>query len=292
MPKPRKVPVSIEETPYYHCVSRCVRPAFLCGSDPLSGRSYEHRRQWILDRLMELTQSFAIDCSGYSLMSNHYHLVLYVDRDEAQRWDTDEVVKRWQSLFNGSLLADRYLSGDKLSGAERRVLDQLVDQWRSRLTDISWFMRCLNEFIARKANQEDHCTGRYWEGRFKSQALLDEKALAACLVYVDLNPIRAKMAKSPETSDYTSISRRLSCLSVQDEGAGEWINLDQPPDLLPFVGNPRQDMPKGLPFKLTDIWSWLTGPVGSYGRTSGVTSRRICHPFLIACKSIQSTGCS
>jgi hypothetical protein len=96
---------------------------------------------------LELTQSFAIDCSGYYLMSNHYHLVFYVDRNESQRWDTDEVVKRWQSLFKGSLLADRYFSGEKLSGAERRVLDQLVDQWRSRLTDISWFMRCLNEFI-------------------------------------------------------------------------------------------------------------------------------------------------
>jgi hypothetical protein len=102
--------------------------AFLCGSDPLSGRSNEHRRQWILDRLIELTQSFAIDCAGYSLMSNHYHLVLYVARDEAQSWDADEVVKRWQSLFKGLLLADRRLSGDKLSGAERRVLDQLVDQ--------------------------------------------------------------------------------------------------------------------------------------------------------------------
>jgi hypothetical protein len=109
-------------------------------------------------------------------MSNHYHLVPYVDRDEAQNWDADEVIKRWRSLFKGSLLADRHLSGDKLSGVERLVLDQLVDQRCSRLTDISWFMRCLNEFIARKANQEDHCTGRYLEGRFKSQALLDEKS--------------------------------------------------------------------------------------------------------------------
>lgn len=244
MPKPRKTQVSLAETPYYHCVSRCVRRAFLCGRDHLTGEDYSHRRDWIEARMQALADIFAVDLCAYAIMSNHLHVVLHIDRQAAQSWSFDQVIDRWHRLFKGSCLSQRFCRGERLGGAERCQLEKQVEVWRERLFDISWYMRCLNENIARQANLEDDCTGRFWEGRFKCQALLDEKALMACMAYVDLNPVRAKIASTPESSEYTSVRERS--LQRQRNAAV------QPASLLPFAGNPRQDMPKGLPFRLDD----------------------------------------
>jgi len=249
MPKPRCSQVSLASTPYYHCVSRCVRRAFLCGEDTATARSFEHRRQWIEDKLYVLSDIFSIELCAYAVMSNHYHVVLFVDQPRAVEWSVDEVIRRWHQLFSGNLLSQRYLRGDSLSRTERAALDDCVILWRERLIDISWFMRVLNEGIARQANAEDECTGRFWEGRFKSQALLDEAALMACLAYVDLNPVRAGMAKTPESSRHTSIKKRIA--QAQNTHAANHPH-QQAKGLFPFVGNPRNGMPSGLAFKLTD----------------------------------------
>jgi len=249
MPKPRKTLVSLDATPYYHCVSRCVRRAFLCGEDAFTGNSYEHRRQWIEDRLLELSGIFAIDVCAYAVMSNHYHVTLHINSEQALSWSALEVVEHWHRLFKGSLLSQRYYQGEVLSHAERNALSDQVNEWRKRLMSISWFMRCSNEPVAREANHEDKVTGRFWEGRFKSQALLDEKALAACMVYVDLNPIRARMAETPEQSDYTSIKQRIKQkLKLRSSSQ----SAQQPDSLFPFAGYPRENMPDGIPFRLSD----------------------------------------
>ncbi|WP_298772959.1 transposase [uncultured Shewanella sp.] len=239
---PRKAIISIEDTPYYHCISRCVRRAYLCGKDDYTGQSYEHRRVWVEERILQLAKVFAIDICAYAVMSNHLHVVLCVDIYEANTWSKLDVAQRWHQLFKGTEITQKFVNGSALEEFETVLLSQTIAKYRSRLSDISWFMRALNEPIARKANIEDKCSGRFWEGRFKSQALLDEAAVLACMAYVDLNPIRAKMADTPEQSDFTSIQRRIKAALKGDQSA----------NLLAFVGNERLDMPKGLHFHLDD----------------------------------------
>lgn len=250
MPKPRKSLIAVESTPYYHCVARCVRRAFLCGVDSHSGQSFEHRRAWLEDRLLELPKVFAIDIAAYAIMSNHYHVILHINTDKAKTWSDYEVVERWHQLFNGTVLSQKYLKNEgQLSKVEMMMFQLTIDEWRLRLQDISWFMRVLNEAIAREANAEDGCTGRFWEGRFKSQALLDEAALMACMAYVDLNPVRAGMAKTPETSAHTSVKKR--CEKANKSKNPNQVN-QQEKTLYPFVGNPREKQPEGIQMKLSD----------------------------------------
>jgi len=218
MTQPRSALVSLDDTPWYHCVCRCVRRAFLCGDDTFSGQNFDHRRGWIADRIKVLSAVFAIDIAAYAVMSNHYHIIMRIDRDRALDWSVEAVLKRWTTLYTGSSLVNKYLSDarSEMSQGEIDLVLELAETYRNRLFDLSWFMRSLNETIARMANAEDRVKGRFWEGRYKSQALLDEQAILTAMTYVDLNPIRAGMAETPETSDYTAIQERMVGLPLKE----------------------------------------------------------------------------
>ena len=193
----------------YHCINRCVRRAFLCGQDPVSGRNFDHRKVQIQQRLEMLAGQFGIDVLGFTIMGNHLHVVLRNRPDVVANWSDEEVARRWWNLFPQR--RDEHGQAAKPKPHELAMLcvKEALEQRRARLSSLSWFMRCLCEGIARQANREDECTGRFWEGRFKCQALLDEAAVLACSVYVDLNPIRAGIAATPETSRFTSAYERI-----------------------------------------------------------------------------------
>ena len=263
MTQARSQQVSLEDTPYYHCISRCVRRAFLCGKDYVTGENYEHRKAWVVEKLKELSEVFAIDICAYAILSNHYHIILHVDTDRAKRWDHGKVIERWRKLFSGGVLIERYLADQCTTQAEHDKVAETAETWRIRLMDISWFMRCLNESIARQANKEDNCKGRFWEGRFKSQALLDEHALLTCMVYVDLNPVRAGICETPEASDFTSIQQRLQ--AYQEKAANNQVPADAKTDKIDnkeeasatihpndFIGG--FDTQKGIPFDEIDYF--------------------------------------
>ncbi len=218
MTMPRYSQLSLDDTLWYHCVSRCVRRAYLCGDDFVTGHSYEHRRDWVAQRIKQLAAVFTIDVAAYAVMSNHYHIVVRVDNERPYELSTEEVMERWTQLYQGPILIGRYLSEQRseMSESELFMVEELAVVYRERLSDLSWFMKNLNEYIARKANKEDRVKGHFWESRFKCQSLLDEKALLAAMAYVDLNPVRAKIAESPEKSEFTSIYERIKELK-QDQ---------------------------------------------------------------------------
>src|SRR5580658_2323072 len=193
----------------FHCVQRCVRRAFLCGIDHYTGQSFEHRKDWIGQRLSLLADCFAVAVHAFAVMSNHLHLVVQIDPVVAAGWSDEEVASRWVRLFPPRGDADAARAGKVallLAQPERlRLL-------RQRLADLSWLMRCLAEPVARAANAEDQCKGRFWEGRFKAQVLCDDRAVLAAMAYVDLNPVRSGIAKRLEDSDHTSVKARLDGL--------------------------------------------------------------------------------
>jgi REP element-mobilizing transposase RayT len=220
MALPRSKYVKDGQEGVYHCFSRCVRRAFLCGYDVLTNRDFCHRKAWLVDRLRYLAAIFAIEVCAYAIMENHYHNILRTRPDIVASWSDWEVATRWLTLFP----RHRAIGGVTPPPEEEiRALSQCperIAQLRQRLCSLSWFMGRLNEFIARAANKEDRVKGRFWEARFKCQVLLDEAAIAACMVYVDLNPIRAGLAATPEESDYTSIQERIRAWQTEQMTAG------------------------------------------------------------------------
>ena len=217
MTRPRSEIVDRENGGFYHLGSRCVRRAMLCGKDPDTGRDFSHRRTWIENLLLELTDVFTVHVCEYSVMSNHYHITVNYTPRERFELDDEEVARRWLRAFPPA-------RADELESKVVELLDDpdRIAELRNRLGDLSWYMRCLNEPIARRANLEDDCTGRFWQGRFRSKDLPDERSVWACMAYDDLNPIRAGMADRVDADEHTALQRRI------EEAEAEPERLDEP----------------------------------------------------------------
>jgi REP element-mobilizing transposase RayT len=205
--------VDVSVTRWYHCVTRCMRRAHLLGEGPFD------RKKWVERRLQELVEIFAVSVGGFSVLDNHVHVLVRLDPEVATVWSDEEVVRRWGRLF-----PPRDKSRQPLPVSDDWVAWRLKDAaWlvkaRQRLQSLSWFMKCLKEPLSRLANREDETRGAFFEGRFKSVAILDEESLLATCAYIDLNPVAAGIAKVPETSNHTSIKERLD--HVKAEGRTE-----------------------------------------------------------------------
>jgi hypothetical protein len=159
---------------------------------------------------------------GFAVQSNHFHVILRNRPDGVEQWSDTEVAQRWSRLCPARKMADGSL--EEPNEAELDVIRQNPDrlgQIRLRLSDISWFMRMVSEPIARRANHEDKCSGRFFQGRFRAVKLCDEAAVLACSLYVDLNPIRAGECATPEASRHTSAKCRIDAREAEAIGIAE-----------------------------------------------------------------------
>jgi hypothetical protein len=267
---PRSHIVASGEVGVYHCWSRCVRRAFLCGFDPVKKKNYNYRRAWIRKLEQQLARLFAIDIAFHAELRNHIHLILRTRPDIAQSWSDEEVVRRWLQIAQ----LKRGRRDEPTEPTEARICRELaregrVDQLRRRLSNVSWFMGALCENVARRSNIEDGCSGHFWEGRFGSRDLADESAVLVCGIYVDLNPIRAGEAMAPEQARHTSAYDRIEgrkqrllaaqsavarfrqgSVAVPEESAGE-SSPEMPPDgwlcELTLASGPGAEVRSGIP---------------------------------------------
>ena len=268
----------------YHCFSRCVRRAFLYGFDALTQRDFSHRKGWLVERLRYLATIFAIEVCAYAVMDNHYHVILRTRPDLAASWSDWEVATRWLTLFPRN--RHRAPAENEIRALVERP--ERIAQLRQRLTSLSWFMGQLNEFIARAANKEDKVKGRFWEARFKSQALLDEAAIASCMVYVDLNPIRAGIAQTPEESDFTSIRERIRAWRKETIPTTPALPPEKTQDMhLASMQENTARIPNPIPDRLVDAAhpdGWLC-PIHSDSQRRGILSITITEYFDLVDKS-------
>ena len=206
-----------------HLIGKTVRSCFLMGFDERSGKNFDHRKRWIEDKLKILAANFGIDLLAFSCLSNHFHLLLRSRPDVVATWDDSQVALRWWQLcptrkvkleINGEWVKVPAAPTEFELNAIRNDPVRLAEI-RLRLSDLSWWMRLLCQYIAMRANAEEgEGLGRFWQGRYKAVRILDEESLLACAAYVDLNPIRAGLAEILEQSDYTSVQRRVQAMKA------------------------------------------------------------------------------
>jgi len=197
-------------TRWYHCITRCVRRAFLLSE------GLENRKLWIEQRLEHLSGIFAVSVGGFAVMDNHLHVLVRLDPERVDEWSNEEVARRWGKLF-----PPRGLKAEVLEVSDAWVEDRLKHpEWilraRERLSSLSWFMKSLKEPLSRMVNREEQARGAFFEARFKSVAILDEEALLATCAYIDLNPVAAGVADRPEAAEHTSIKQRVEHAEAQD----------------------------------------------------------------------------
>ena len=206
--------------------------------------------------MLTLSNAFAVKVYGYAVMSNHYHIALKVEPKLVSEYSNEEVARKW-------LIAYPAKTTDQMAGKIASILDdpERIEVLRERLGDLSWYMKCLNHHVARKANIEDDCTGKFWEARFhSSRPMKSLEDLYACMAYIDLNPLSAGASDTPgESDDHASLGHRMS---EARQVAGKMASGLSPMDICPDTRHIHTRLDEALPLTLENYLAhieWLAG---------------------------------
>lgn len=213
---PRKFQIDPETPLLYHFASRCVRHSFLSGLDPDTGEDLGHRQQWFIERLNFLAPHFAVDLYGFRIMHNHFHLALFHDPKTHLRWTDDEVADRWLAVSPPRTCGRKQLTPVFLAEHRKALLteQERLAHVRRELGSVSTFMKFLKQGIARRANHEQGTIGHFFEQRVWASAVLTDRAVASTMQYIDLNPVRAILARRLEEIRAAGIADRLAHLEA------------------------------------------------------------------------------
>jgi hypothetical protein len=164
-----------DEVAILHVMNRTVRKCYLLGDDPLTGKNYDHRKAWMEDELQHLALYFGCDLLCYSILSNHFHLILRSRPDVVATWDDAEVARRWLMLCPKRRTSDKQPAEPTPEELQSILKNPAaLREIRTRLSDVSWWMRLLCQKIGRRANKEDDEFGKFWQARYRAVRLLDE----------------------------------------------------------------------------------------------------------------------
>lgn len=278
-----------DEIAIVHVMNRTVRRCFLMGNDSLTGKNFDHRKAWMEAELQHLAKNMGIDLLCYAILSNHFHLVLRSRPDVVSVWDDSEVARRWLMLCPKRRDSDRRPEEPNEFELNAICNDPVkIKLLRSRMSDVSWWMRLLSQKIAQRANHEDQEIGKFWQARYRAVRLLDETAILACAAYVDLNPIRAAMAQTIEDSEFTSAQQRSLELSgshrndssqVEDTQEVEPTSSESRSATIKILRDPKPIAKSLCPLSLDELRSEL----GACCHTSGNrASDKVFLPMSVA----------
>lgn len=249
----RKEIIRPNQVAVYHCWATTLPKMVLCGKK--GKKDYDHRKEWIRARLVQMSEVFAVEVCGYSINKDRLDVVIRVRPDVAKKWSKEEVARRWKMIHPQD--RDRELEFETVKPSKQQTQELLADkgqleECRKRLFDVTWFVRDLCEAVARRMNREEGRKGRVWYGRFRTRQILDAPAALAACVALEASPVLSGCTGDIAQGGYSSACDRIAGVKARAKAKARAPRSNDPDAWLnPLdAGKPRGKTPAKSAFPM------------------------------------------